>query len=138
MIVLVDTNILLDVLQRRDPHYPAAERVWKFVEERMIDGFVSAISFNNIFYIARKQAGVDKAMEAVVQVRKVFRIAPLDEQAIDRAVDMGLSDFEDAIQSAAAARVRADYLVTRNVKDFASAGVQAVTADELLALLTVS
>ena len=57
MIVLLDTNILLDVIQDRKPHADPAARVWKLVEERAVAGYVSAISFNNVFYIARKQRG---------------------------------------------------------------------------------
>jgi predicted nucleic acid-binding protein len=136
LIVLLDTNILLDVLQRRSPHDSAAIRVWERVERGEIEGHVSAISFNNIFYIARKQQGVARAMAAVNAVRPVFRLVPLDEQILDRALALAVNDLEDAIQAAAASRVGADYVVTRNAKDFAPLGVPAVTAEELLALLT--
>jgi predicted nucleic acid-binding protein len=53
MLVLIDTNILLDVIQKRHPHHDPAARVWKLVEEQTLIGFVSAISFNNIFYVIR-------------------------------------------------------------------------------------
>jgi predicted nucleic acid-binding protein len=133
--VLVDTNILLDVLQRRSPHDAAAVQVWERVERGELSGYVSAISFNNIFYIARKQVGATPAMAAVNAVRAVFRLVPLDEQVLDRAIALAAGDLEDAIQAAAALRVNADYVVTRNVKDFATFGMPAVTSEELLALL---
>jgi len=95
MIVLVDTNILLDVIQDRKPHSDPAARVWKLVEERAIAGHVSAISFNNVFYIARKQVGGEKALEAVRLIRRVFQIVALDEFVIDRALGSPGSDFED-------------------------------------------
>jgi predicted nucleic acid-binding protein len=135
MILLIDTNVLLDHLQQRQPHNPAATRVWKLVEEHDLDGYVSAISFNNIFYIARKQAGSEKALEAVKLVRHTFRFVPLDEDIVDRALATPAADFEDAIQAAAAHRISAQYIVTRNAGDFSSLGVQTATAEELLALL---
>lgn len=135
MIVLVDTNILLDCLQARKPYDAAATRIWKLVEERALVGFVSAISFNNIFYVARKQVGRDQALAAVKLVRKTFQFIPLDEAILDRSIAASTGDLEDAIQAAAAVRVSADYIVTRNIGDFRALGVQTVTADELLALL---
>jgi predicted nucleic acid-binding protein len=131
MRVLLDTNILLDVLQERHPYHAAAARVWKLVEEKAIEGVVSAISFNNIFYIARKQSGRDKAMEAVRYVRRIFGITPLDAAVIDFALETNAPDFEDAIQVGSAKMVQADYVVTRNSADC----VPTVTAEELLALL---
>jgi predicted nucleic acid-binding protein len=135
MIVLIDTNVLLDVIQDRKPYSVSAARVWKLVEDRAIVGYVSAISFNNVFYIARKQAGSEKALEAVRLIRRVFQIVALDDQVIDRALTVSGNDFEDALQAAAALHVTADYLVTRNTSDFASLGVPFVTPEEFLAIV---
>lgn len=135
MNVLIDTNILLDVIQERAPYDKAATRVWKLAEEEVFAGYVSAISFNNIFYIARKQMGSNRAHDAVITVRKTFKFVPLDEYVIDRALAAHAADFEDAIQAAAAIHVTADYIITRNVRDFASLGVPSLTAEEFLAVL---
>lgn len=135
MKVLVDTNILLDVLQARKPHDGPALRLWEFVEKRQLDGFVSAISFNNVYYVARRQVGREQALEAVKLIRGAFRTVSLDEVVIDRAIALNSRDFEDAIQAAAAARIKAAFVVTRNVSDFLSVGVSAITAEELVAFL---
>jgi predicted nucleic acid-binding protein len=135
MTVLVDTNILLDVLQQRTPHDAPATRVWKLVEERSIAGYVSAISFNNVFYVTRKQGGAARALDGVRLIRKAFQLVALDEGVVDAAIATMTTDLEDAIQSVAAARISADYIVTRNVDDFTGSAVPAVTAEELLALL---
>jgi predicted nucleic acid-binding protein len=82
MIVLIDTNILLDFTQTREEHYNAAARLWSLVEHRAVIGYVSAISFNNLFYIARRKDGNRKAFEALRYVRQVFDIVPLDEKII--------------------------------------------------------
>lgn len=135
MNVLIDTNILLDVIQQRQPHYDPALRVWKLVEERKLTGFVSAISFNNIHYIARKQMGYDHALDAVIAVRKTFNFVALDEQILDRAIAAKATDLEDAIQAATAIRAGAEYVVTRDPRDFARLGVPVLNAVELLAIL---
>ena len=88
-----------------------------------------------MFSTSRKQDGVEKAVEALRLIRGVFQIVPLDELVIDRALAAPGRDFEDAIQAAAAIRIAADYLVTRNVADFQSGGVPTITAEELLAVL---
>ena len=135
MIVLVDTNILLDVLQHRAPYDVAAAELWRRVEAGEVVGYVSAISFNNIFYVARKQVGAAAAMDAVRAVRRVFQVVPVDGLLLDNAIGLTVNDLEDAIQAAAATHVSAAYVVTRNAADFARLGVRAVTADDLLALL---
>jgi predicted nucleic acid-binding protein len=135
MIVLVDTNILLDVIMRREPFRIVAERVWKLVEDGHLEGHISAISLNNIFYLARKTLGSPGALEAVREVRKVFKLVALDGQVVDAALRIARADLEDAMQAAAAARVAAQHVVTRNVPDFVPLGVSAVTGEQLLALL---
>jgi predicted nucleic acid-binding protein len=134
--VLVDTNILLDVLQGRSPFDAAATQVWRLSETGSVAGHVAAISFNNIFYIARKQAGLAAAMDAVKAVRGAFRVVPLDEALLDDAIAATTNDLEDAIQATAARRVSADYVVTRNAADFAAFGIPTATAEELMVLLT--
>ncbi len=133
MIVPFDTNILLDVLQNRQPHYGPASRAWDLVERHVLAGYVSAISFNNVFYILRKQLGSAAALDAVKQIRALFKCVTLDEQLLDQALATCTIDLEDAIQAAAADRVTAEYIVTRNVKDFASLKIRAVNAGELMA-----
>jgi predicted nucleic acid-binding protein len=100
-----------------------------------IEAHVSAISYNNIFYVLRKQLGRAGAFDAVKLVRNSFHMVPFDEPLLDDAIAMPLADLEDAIQAAAARRVNADYIVTRNPADFTASGVIAVTAVDFLALL---
>jgi len=138
MIVLVDTNILLDVLQKRAPHHISADQLWALIESGSLVGYVSAISFNNIFYVARKQDGREKAIQSLAVVRNVFKTVSLDESLTDDALAVSPADFEDALQACAARRVQAEYVVTRNCSDFKALGVIAVTAEVFLALYHAS
>lgn len=130
MIVLADTNILLDVLAARQPFLPAAQKVWELCELHRITGVVSAISFNNVYYIVRKAEGPRKARECLRRIRAIFQPVGVDERILEQAMNSPIHDFEDAIQYFSALRAGADCLVTRNPADFpARSAVSIITAD---------
>jgi predicted nucleic acid-binding protein len=134
MTILVDTNVLLDVLRARVPHNVASDAVWRMAEMEVVKGYVAAISFNNLFYIVNKQIGFSAAMAAVGRVRQTFTLVPFDTDLLDRATSIAGVDLEDAIQAASALRIAADFLTTRNARDFAALGVTAVTPMDFLAI----
>lgn len=129
MIVLVDTNVLLDVIMKREPFDAAAARVWKVVEEKRISGFASVISYSNIFYLARKELGAAGARDSLRLIRNVFELAPTDASVLDWALAATSPDFEDALQAAAARAAGAD------LRHFRPLNLPAVTAEELLAMI---
>jgi len=131
--IFLDTNVLLDVLGRRAPHSAHAAVLWSRVEAGVYEGHVSAISFNNIYYILRRTTGRKAARDAMKLLRDTFHIAPVDEQTVHRAIDSDLPDFEDAIQFACALRAGADCILTRDVKGFPGSTVPATTPEEFLA-----
>lgn len=135
MRIFVDTNLLLDVLARREPFYTAAARVWTMAETGACEALVSAISFNNIFYIVRKARGTATARRALVLLRDVFASVAPDQRILNQAIDSDIPDFEDAIQLYSAIHARADYLLTRNVGDFPAGILPILTADEFLVLI---
>jgi len=130
--LFVDTNVLLDVLGRREPHVADASAVWSRVERGIHEGYISAISFNNVYYILRRSAGPKAAREAVKLLRDTFRIIPLDEQTIHRAIDADIPDFEDPVQFFSAIQAQADCLITRNVRHFPADTIPAMSPDEFL------
>jgi predicted nucleic acid-binding protein len=132
MKLFLDTNVLLDVLARREPHSFAASRVWSRVEAQAMEGYISAVSFNNAHYVLRRASGPRPAHEALKLLRDVFTLVPLDEQILHRAIDSDFSDFEDAIQFFSALRAGADCLLTRNVRHFPAEPVSILTPDEFL------
>ena len=134
MTVFVDTNILLDVIAQRESFYEPAALVWGRVESGKVRGLVSAISFNNVFYIVRRFADRRHAAEAVRLLRSVFDVVPVNARVIDAAIECRMNDFEDAIQYQCALQSRARYLITRNPRDFPAGGPAVVSPDEFLAL----
>ena len=134
MVVLVDTNVLLDVLGRRAPHYRAAAQVWTLAERGEIRAFVSAISYNNVYYIARRAEYKAAARRAMTALRDVFDSVAPDAKIINQAIDSECDDFEDAIQFHSAVRVGARVLITRNPKNFPPSTMAIATPEEFLAM----
>ena len=133
MKLLIDANILLDVLQRREPHCSDSVLVWKLCETGQVSGYVSALTIANLVYIMRKELTPERIEEVLNQLMLIFHLAELTESDILHAAKKQWPDFEDAIQSASAERIHADYIVTRNVRDFKESRVLTLTPGEFLA-----
>lgn len=135
MIIFVDTNVLLDFLLGREEFFPEARTIFAVCEKKFVIGYISALSIPNIVYIMRKQLTEEKTYEVIDTLMQIFTVADLKTDDIRKAVQLGFHDFEDALQSTAASRVKADFLITRNLKDFTSSKVTALTPRELLTRL---
>ncbi len=133
MNVFFDTNVLLDVLVRREPHYEDSARVWTLAETATLGGCVSALSFPNIYYLLRRAKSKQTAQKAMTILRDVFRPVPLDEQILNQAIDAELKDFEDGIQLFSALRAGAACLITRNPRHFPDGDLAVQTPGEFLA-----
>lgn len=132
MKVLIDTNVILDVLCGRAEFLEASSKVWKYCEVNKLSGIISALSIPNIVYILRKELDPNKTKEIIDRLLLIFDVAELKADDLRKAADMKASDYEDAVQMCCAARINADFIVTRNVRDFVSSPVPAVKPSELL------
>jgi len=128
--LFLDTNVLLDVIVEREPFVEDSLKVWKLVESGQMEGWISAISFNNIFYIVRKLKGADTAYLAMETLNKIFRTAALDQLIVEDALALKIPDFEDAIQYASASHSGCHWLLSRNAADFPSIGKPIVLKPE--------
>ncbi len=137
--VLIDTNVVLDVLARREPHFLAARAIWAYVEGGEIEGVLAAHSITTIAYLLAKALPHLKVQNALTKLLQVFSIAPVERTIILNALALNWHDFEDAVQMSTAESVSADYLVTRNTKDFvSSATISVLPPDELLVILSAT
>lgn len=132
--IFVDTNILLDVFAKRQSHYSKGMAVWSLVETSEVEGFVSAISYNNVYYVLNNAKNAEVARKAMVIIRDLFTTVPLDEKIINMAIDSDFADFEDAIQYFSAARCDVDCIITRNKKDFKLSDVSVLSPEEFLSI----
>ena len=135
MKVLIDTNVLLDVLCNRAEFVENSLKVFKCCEVGRIMGCISALSVPDIVYIMRKELDNNKVKDILTTLTSIFSVVDLKEGDITKAAALDFSDYEDALQAVCALRVKANYIVTRNVKDFKNSPVPPITPDKLLDIL---
>lgn len=132
MNLLIDTNIILDVLCNRPGFVNDAAKIFKLCEIKKIHGYISALSIPNIVYIMRKELDSQKIKEILEKLSLIFTIVDLKAEDIHKAANLDFGDYEDALQSICAKRVKANYIVTRNIKDYCNSQIKAIKPVELL------
>ena len=135
MRLLIDGNIILDVLQNRKTHVDDSAKVWKLCETNQAEGYVSVLTFTKLVYIMRKELTPEKINEVLKGLSLIFRFVDVTVSDISKSADLEWDDFEDALQSVTAERIHADYIITRNIKDFKKSKAVAFTPTEFLARL---
>jgi hypothetical protein len=135
--VLIDLNVVLDVLQRREPFYASSARVLACAETGRIDAWVAAHSLTKLFYLLIKDRSVEQARVSVGETLSFLTVAAVDQRVIERALALPYRDFEDAVQMMAAVEARVHYLVTRNVQDYRAGPLPVLQPAELLALISI-
>ena len=133
MVLLIDANIILDVLLNRPDYVKDSAMIWKLCETEQMKGYVSTLTFANLVYIMRKQLDPEKIEDVFHKLNLIFEFADFSVSDLAHAADLNWNDFEDAVQSVTAERIHADYIITRNVRDFSKSRVMAFTPPELLA-----
>lgn len=136
--LLVDTNVILDVILAREPWAAEAARLLDAIARGRASGYVAGHAMTTVHYIVEREATRAKANTAVSDLLDVLAVVPLEMADFQRALAMGLRDYEDAVQVAAALRAGAAFLVTRNGRDFRGAPIATRTPGEVLALLGVT
>ena len=103
-------------------------------ETGLAKGRISALTFANLVYVMRKEFDAEKVRVVFEKLSLIFQFEDLNVTDIRTAADMRWRDFEDAIQAATAKRIHADYIITRNVKDFTDSEIPALTPSAFLAM----
>jgi predicted nucleic acid-binding protein len=126
MRVLIDTNVVLDFLQEREPFVNDAARLFARIDAGEIEGFIAATTITNIYYIVRRAAGMESAQNAIAQVLSDLNICPVDRDVLEQAIKLNFRDFEDAVQYACGVVHSVDVIVTRDVSGFISGEIPVV------------
>lgn len=132
--VLVDLNVVLDVLFRREPWYKEAAVLFSKIESGEHCGLLAAHSVTTLHYLAAKRLGRAKGRTLILDVLQLFEVVSVDGDRLRHALGLDWKDFEDAVQAACAEAGEADYIVTRDKKGFRAATVRVVAPGELVAL----
>lgn len=133
MKILVDTNVVIDALIGRQPYFDNADKIIKLCADQKVQGYLAAHSIPNLFYILRKSMSLEERRHVLLQLCDIFIVEGIDSVKIITAIEnRSLLDFEDCLQDECAISVGADYIVTRNVKDFTYAKVKAISPENFL------
>lgn len=130
MVLLIDANVILDVLLNRQPYYENSRLIWKLCLRKEAEGHISSLTFANIVYIMRKTLTPESRSYLLGALSSLLRFEELTFDDLKAAARMKWQDFEDAVQSFTASRINADYIITRNTKDFEESKVKAITPEE--------
>ena len=135
MTVLIDTNVVLDVLCNRTDFVEESKKVLKLCEVKRINGYVSALSIANIMYIMRKELENDKIQDIIKKLSLIFDIIDLTGTDLIKASTLNFNDYEDAIQSVQAKRIKANYIITRNINDFLKSDILPIKPKDFLNMI---
>ncbi len=132
MILLIDTNVILDVLLNREEFVRDSSMVFKLCETKKAVDYISILSFANIMFVMRKQLSSKQIEEIFKKLSLIFNFSEINKNILEMTIKYGWSDFEDSIQAASGEIIKADYIVTRNIKDFVNSQIKAITPSQLL------
>ncbi len=135
MKIMVDTNIIIDVLLEREPFIDDSYKLLSLCEEHKVDGFISASSITDIYYLVRKYSHSNElAYNAVGKILEIVKICSVTNSEVITAFQKKAKDFEDCLVAVCANSINCDYIVTRNIKDFSEFEVPAISPSEFLTI----
>jgi len=130
--VFIDSDIILDLLCKREPFYTFAAEVFTLGDTKQIELVTTSVVFANVFYILRKLLGIDKAKELLRKLRIIISVVSVDEKVVDLALNSKFADFEDGLQYFTARENDIKIILTRNVKDYKEKELLIQTPEEYL------
>ena len=133
--VIIDLNVVLDVLQEREPFYEASASLLAAVETGKVEGYLAAHSVTTLFYLIQKSKSSADARAMITNLLQFLKVAPVDQSTIEQSLNLDYRDFEDAVQMITAIQCKADYLITRNIKDYKPALLPVIQPVDFLGTL---
>ena len=133
MTLLIDTNVILDVLEKREPFFHDSFSALRLATVSKHKILFSASSVKDVFYLVRSHTGsVENAKSAVTKLLTLVQVCDTLASDINTAETYAIADFEDAVLAATAVREKADYIISRNQKDFAGSTVKAISPSDYI------
>lgn len=132
--LFLDTNIVMDLLERREPFCNDAVRLFTMAYNRQVKLIVSPMTYATASYLLRKH-GSNGVRKLLANFRRLSRVATTNERTVDDSIASQFANFEDAMQYYTALKAKSDVIITRNGKDFINSKIPVMTASEFLASL---
>ena len=133
--IVIDINILLDFLFKREGHEKVAE-IFGICARGRVTGFVCAHEITTLFYFLSKSIRDKiKVKKALFGIMGRFKIIEINEELLSKALSSGIDDFEDAVIEVSSKVKNAEYIITRNIRDFKKSIVSAISPEEFLVIV---
>jgi predicted nucleic acid-binding protein len=136
--LFIDTNVLIDLIDKRVPFYNDIAIISTMAEEQQLKLVASSISFVNTFYVLSKNLDATVVINSLKKYRLICEVSNIDEIIIDKSLISNFNDFEDAVQHYSALHHKCNLLITRNKKDFKNSEIPVMTPTEFLISLQKS
>lgn len=130
--VFVGTNIIIDLLAKREPFYKDAQDLFTLSDKKVIQLYISSLSFANAYYAIVKHHKEIDAKKIIAKFKILVKVLPLDDKAIELALASDFNDFEEGLQYFIAIENESDIIITRNKKDFKNSKIPIMTAAEYI------
>ena len=130
--LFVDTDVVLDLLSARQPHYKFAAELFSLADIESVRLYVSSLTFANVHYVLSKQLSASESRKLLLRFKTLVTVLPINDKIIELALSSSFADFEDAIQFYAAIENNVSILLTRNLKDFKKATIPVMTPQQYL------
>lgn len=132
MKLFIDTNVILDLLQYREPWVNDTIVLFQLAKEKKLELIVTDLTFVNVVYIAQKNCDKKKLQETLVNLKKLVSVVTIGDIYIEQALNVDFSDFEDAIQYYAAKKEQVDYILTRDKNGFKMSDIPVMNVTDFL------
>jgi len=130
--LLIDTNIVVDLLSKRENFYQEAQELFTLADENDVKLFISALTFANTHYLLSRHLNENGARKVMIKFKLLVKVLPLEDKILELALASDFRDFEDAIQYHTALENKLNIIITRNKKDFKTSRIPVLTAKEFL------
>ncbi|MFN3999943.1 type II toxin-antitoxin system VapC family toxin [Algoriphagus sp.] len=130
--IFIDTNIVIDLLAKRDPFYRAAQGLFTIGDHKEVELYISALTFANAYYSIVRHHKEVNAKKYLSKFKILVSILSIDDKCIELALASDFENFEDGLQYFVALENQADVIISRNKKDFKSSRIPVMTAEEFL------
>lgn len=130
--IFVDTNIVMDLLQKREPFYTEAQELFTLSDKKEIKLYISALTFANTHYLISRHHSTSETRKILSKFKILADVLSLDDKIIGLSLVSDFKDFEDAIQYFTAVENNMDVIITRNKRDFKNSVLPLLSAGEYL------
>jgi predicted nucleic acid-binding protein len=130
--LFVDSDIILDLLAKREPHFIHAARLFTLIDQSKVQAYTSPLIFANLHYLLKKQTSNSAALKSLRKLKTLLNILSIDERIIEQSLNSEFNDFEDAIQYFTAVNNGITLIITGNKTDYKRSKIDVLTGDEFL------